>query len=99
MKVELFQHLFYLFNSWQREILAMEGKSVLPRHRALFVYVRTRIVTGPVLELGRPVLELGRSSPHTGTVPRRGAPYWNWIQDRGFVPKWGAQCWNWATKL
>ena len=30
MKVELFQHLFYLFNSWQREILAMEGKSVLP---------------------------------------------------------------------
>ena len=30
MKVELFQQLFYLFDSWQREILAMEGKSVLP---------------------------------------------------------------------
>ena len=60
------------------------------------VYVSPQIVTGPVLELGRPVLELGRSSPHTGTVPRRGAPYWNWIQDRGFVPKRGAQCWNWV---
>ena len=30
MKVELFQHLFYLFDSWQREIHAMEGKNVLP---------------------------------------------------------------------
>ena len=61
------------------------------------IYVSPQIVTGPVLELGRPVLELGRSSPHTGTVPRRGAPYWNWIQDRGFVPKRGVQCWNWAS--
>jgi hypothetical protein len=29
-----------LFNSRQREILAREGKSVLLRHRALFVYRR-----------------------------------------------------------
>ena len=30
MKVELLCQFFYLFNSWQREILAIEGKSVLP---------------------------------------------------------------------
>ena len=66
-------------------------------HKKDIIYVSPQIVTGPVLELGRPVLELGRSSPHTGTVPRRGAPYWNWIQDRGFVPKRGVQCWNWAS--
>ena len=63
----------------------------------IYIYVSPQIVTGPVLELGRPVLELGRSSPHTGTVPIWGAPYWNWIQDRGFVPKRGVQCWNWAS--
>jgi len=36
-------------------------------HVEPIIYVSSQIVTGPVLELGRPVLELGRSSPHTGT--------------------------------
>ena len=52
-----------------------------------------------MLELGCPVLELGRLSPHTGTVPIWGAPYWNWIQDRGSVPKRGTQCHHWARAL
>jgi hypothetical protein len=29
-----------LFGSWQRDILTIEEKSVLPRRRALFVYRR-----------------------------------------------------------
>ena len=45
MKVELFHHSFYLFDSWQREILAMEGKSVLP------------MPIGPFLDNGGSIIE------------------------------------------
>jgi hypothetical protein len=36
--VELLQPSSSLFDSWQREILTVEGKTALPRHGALFVY-------------------------------------------------------------
>jgi hypothetical protein len=50
VNVELFQHILYLFNSWQREILAMEGKSVLPMPIGPFVVkeeVYLKIPKGP----------------------------------------------------